>query len=33
VDTNGLPLSHAYGLQTYEDCQKNMLIIKFQQVR
>lgn len=33
VDTNGLPLSNAYGLQTYEDCQKNMLIIKFQQVR
>lgn len=33
VDTNGLPLSQAYGLQTYDDCQKNMLIIKFQQVR
>jgi len=33
VDTNGLPLSQAYGLQTYEDCQKNMLILKFQQVR
>ncbi len=33
VDANGRPLSQAYGLRTYEDCQKNMLIIKFQQVR
>jgi hypothetical protein len=32
-DTNGLPLSAAYGLQTYEDCQKNLILVNFKQVR
>ena len=33
VDTNGLPLSHAYSIQTFNDCQKNLLMINFKQVR
>jgi hypothetical protein len=33
VDTNGQPLSTAYGLRTYEDCQKNMILVNFKQVR
>lgn len=33
VDTNGLPLSHAYSLQTFNDCQKNMILVNFKQVR
>lgn len=32
-DTNGLPLSAAYGIQTYEDCQKNLILVNFKQVR
>jgi len=33
VDTNGLPLSNAVGLRTYEDCQKNMILVNLKQVR
>ena len=33
VDTYGLPLSHAYAVQTYEDCNKNLILINFKQVR
>lgn len=33
VDTNGLPLSNPYGLRTYDDCQKNMILINLKQVR
>ena len=33
VDTNGLPLSLAYKLQTYEDCQRNLILVNFKQVR
>ncbi len=32
-DTNGLPLSAAYSIQTYEDCQKNLILVNFKQVR
>ena len=33
MDSNGLPLSTTYGLRTYEDCQKNMILVNFKQVR
>ncbi len=33
VDTNGLPLSHPYPIQTYADCQKNLILVNFKQVR
>ena len=33
VDTNGIPLSHPYAVQTYEDCNKNLILINFKQVR
>ncbi len=33
VDTNGLALSHPYAIQTYEDCQQNLILINFKQVR
>lgn len=33
VDTNGLALSHAYAIQTYEDCQQNLILVNFKQVR
>lgn len=32
-ETNGLPLSHEYAIQTYEDCQKNLILVNFKQVR
>lgn len=32
-ESNGLPLSHPYALQTFEDCQKNMILVNFKQVR
>ena len=32
-DTNGLPLSAAYAIQTYQDCQKNLILVNFKQVR
>ena len=33
VDTNGLALSHPYAIQTYEDCQQNLILVNFKQVR
>jgi hypothetical protein len=33
VDTNGIPLSRPYAIQTYEDCGKNLILINFKQVR
>lgn len=33
VDTNGLPLSHPYPVQTFADCQKNLILVNFKQVR
>lgn len=32
-ETNGLPISHGYSIQTYEDCQKNLILVNFKQVR
>ncbi len=32
-DTNGLPLSAEYPIQTFEDCQKNLILVNFKQVR
>lgn len=33
VDVNGVPFSHPYSIQTFEDCQKNLILINFKQVR
>lgn len=33
VDTNGIPLSNPYAIQTYNDCNKNLILINFKQVR
>jgi hypothetical protein len=33
VDANNLPLSHPYLLQTFNDCQKNLILVNFKQVR
>ncbi len=33
VDTNGLALSHPYSIQTYKDCQQNLILVNFKQVR
>lgn len=33
VDENNAPLSHPYLLQTYEDCQQNLILVNFKQVR
>ena len=33
VDTNGIPLSNPYTIQTYNDCNKNLILINFKQVR
>jgi len=33
VDTNGIPLSLAYSLQTFNDCQRNLILVNFKQVR
>ncbi len=33
VDNNGQALSDPYPLQTYEDCQKNLILVNFHQVR
>ncbi len=33
VDTNGIPLSLAYSLQTFDDCQRNLILVNFKQVR
>ena len=32
-ETNGLPLSSEYGIQTFEDCQQNLILVNFKQVR
>ena len=32
-ETNGLPLSSPYTIQTYEDCEKNLILVNFKQVR
>lgn len=33
VDANGIPLSDPYPIQTYHDCQKNLILVNFHQVR
>ena len=33
VDTNGLPLSLPYTIQTFNDCQSNLILVNFKQVR
>ena len=33
VNTNGIPFSHPYALETFEDCQKNLILVNFKQVR
>ncbi len=33
VDTNGLALSHPYTLDTFNDCQRNLILVNFKQVR
>jgi hypothetical protein len=33
VDSNGIPFSHPYALETFNDCQKNLLLVNFKQVR
>lgn len=33
TDTNGIALSHPYAIQTYEDCQQNLILVNFKQVR
>lgn len=33
VDTNALPLSHPYAIQTFDDCQRNLILVNFKQVR
>ncbi|MEA3327730.1 MAG: hypothetical protein U9R53_10590 [Chloroflexota bacterium] len=32
-DTNGLPLSHPYTIETFEDCQRNLILVNFKKVR
>ena len=33
IDSNGIPLSLPYTLQTFEDCQRNLILVNFKQVR
>jgi hypothetical protein len=33
VDANGIPFSHPYELETFKDCQKNLILVNFKQVR
>lgn len=33
VDSNSLLFSHPYALQTYNDCEKNLILVNFKQVR
>ncbi len=33
TDTNGIPLSHPYAIQTFADCNQNLILINFKQVR
>ncbi len=32
-DANGNAISHPYGLETFNDCQKNLILVNFKQVR
>ncbi len=32
-DSDGQPLSHAYAIETFDDCQKNLILVNFKQVR
>jgi hypothetical protein len=33
VDTNGIPFSHPYAIRTFNDCQQNLILVNFKQVR
>jgi hypothetical protein len=33
IDADGLPYSHPYSLETFSDCQKNLILVNFKQVR
>ena len=33
VDADGIPLSNAYKLQTFNNCQQNLILVNFKQVR
>lgn len=33
LDANDIPLSHPFSIQTFNDCQKNLILINFKQVR
>jgi hypothetical protein len=33
VDNNGIPLSDPYPIQTFKDCQKNLILVNFHQVQ
>ena len=33
VDAEGIPYSHPYALETFNDCQKNLILVNFKQVR
>lgn len=33
IDANGIPLSHPYAIETFNDCQKNLILVNFKQVR
>lgn len=33
VDAEGIPFSHPYALETFNDCQKNLILVNFKQVR
>lgn len=32
-DADGIPLSHPYAIETFQDCQKNLILVNFKQVR
>jgi len=33
MDANGVPLSHPYSIKTFEECQRNLILVNFKQVR
>jgi hypothetical protein len=33
IDANGIPLSHPYAIETFNDCQQNLILVNFKQVR
>ena len=33
VDANGIPFSHPYAIDTFNDCQQNLILVNFKQVR